>query len=326
MYNQRIIKLHFLFLFFLFSLHYLHAQEIKHKQYFAVCKEKKGCTFSEINISAEEVDLLLGKKNFWTQAPPYATLILNHCENMIEDSMTVEEINFKYSNSKELIIDEDFDLKKYLLENGCFAQTCLNETKKISFTVRAEGMSGSGYFYLNIKAGEAYMPNESFQTILAQNGAGEMINDQLIRNGKMENFVITNGKKYKVSMPIGIDMSKVIKNDAINANHFKNNFVETGQTRKHLNTSQWEKEYRGKDEDGNELFIWVVPSIDVCLPKGKFDAHGFYNLGYISFNDKTYLITEMKGNSVHIKLTDISNGSYNFNPTGYQPINIPTGK
>lgn len=31
----------------------------------------------------------------------------------------------------------------------------------------------------------------------------------------------------------------------------------------------------------------------------------------------------MTGSSVQIKLTDISNGTYDFNPTGYQAVNLP---
>lgn len=319
-----IIMKNIIFIFLFFQLvSCTNAQVKNEKQHLAICTQGKGCEFSEITLSAHEVDKLLRKSNFWTTANANATLILEKCQSKKDETQTLEDINRSYEGSDNAIVLKKIDLEKYLKENDCFRIKCPNETKKITFHVSSKEFSGNGYFYLNLKAGEAFMPNASFQQLLAQQGVGQLTIDQLIRNGKMENYVINEGKKYQVSKPIGIDMSAVIKNDAINANRFKNDFRKTGNTRKHLNTSYDEIEFIGTDDEGQKLNIWIVPSYDVCLPPGKFDAHGFYNIGYISVDGVTYLITEMTGSSVQIKLTDISNGTYDFNPTGYQAVNLP---
>jgi hypothetical protein len=295
------------------------AQDKKTKQTLAVCTDGKGCEFSEINIAASEVDKLLGKSNFWTAAASKATLILDKCESIKDENQTREEIDRSYGGSGKSIALKKIDLEKYLEEKGCFA--CPNETKKISFYASANGEeahSGSGYFFLNLKAGEAYMPNEAFRQFYAgQEGYEQVIIDQFIRNGKMEQYMISEGKKYRHSMHIGTNIS-VIKDDAINEKRFKNDFKKTNKTRKHLNTANVETEFIGKDDEGRTISFWIVPSPDVCLPPGKFDAYGFYNLGYISVDGMTYLVTEISGAGFQIKLTGISDGSYSFNPAGYQ--------
>ena len=103
----------------------------------------------------------------------------------------------------------------------------------------------------------------------------------------------------------------------MNEKRFKTDF-KTGNTRKHLNNTA--TEYTGKDGSGNTMSLWIMPVADVCLPAGKFDAFGFYNLGYISVDGITYLVTEMSGSGFQITMTGISDGSYNFNPTGYKNL------
>lgn len=291
------------------------AQEKKEKQHLAVCTQGKGCEFSEIIIPASEVDRLLGKSNFWTTASSNATLILDNCDSKKDEKRTLKEINLSHGGSGEIVLKK-IDLEKYLREKGCFA--CPNETKKFSFYIHASGedvMSGNSYFYLNLKAGEAYMPNEAFQQLYGSEMGG-MVVDQFLRNGKMEQFMVAEGKKYRHSMPIGTNIS-VIKDDALNEKRFKEEFKK-GSTRKHLNTNSVETEYIGKDDEGRMIHFWIVPVQNVCLPKGKFDAFGFYNLGYISVDGITYLVTEISGSGFQMKLTGISDGSYNFNPVGYQ--------
>lgn len=300
-----------------------YAQDKTETKYLAICQQDKGCEFSEISMPASQVDKLLGKDNFLTSATSNATLILNKCESIIDEKQTLEAIDQMYGGSGNKVALKKIELENYLKENGCLVFSCANETKKISFQIETEGLSGNGYFFLNIKAGEAYMPNDAFQELFKNQNIGPLIIDQLIRNGKMENYVIAEGQKYRVSQPIGINMNKVVENDAINAKQFQNDFKKTGRTRKHLNTSILETEYTGKDDEGRILNIWMIATNDVCLDSGKFDAHGFYNLGYISVDGVTYLITEMNGEGIQIKLTNKADGNYNFNTAGYQTVNLP---
>lgn len=295
------------------------AQDNIEIQTLAVCTRGTGCEFSEITIAASQVDKLLGKNNFWTSAASNATLILDKCESTKDEKQTLEEIDRHYGGSGEAIVLKKIDLEKYLKEKGCFA--CPNETKKISFSASASGedvQSGNGYFFLNLKAGEAYMPNAAFQQFMSgQIGSEHMVIDQFMRNNALETYSIVEGEKYRTTMAIGTNIA-LIQNDAINEKRFKDDFRKTGNTRKHLNTSNTETEYTGKDDDGKTINFWITPANDVCLPEGKFDAWGFYNLGYISVDGMTYLVTEISGSGFQIKVTAISDGSYNFNPAGYK--------
>lgn len=291
-------------------------QKQANQQHIAICENGEGCEISEIKISDKEVDDALGKSNFWVNAGENATLILENCESKIEESLSITEIHQSYGGSGDPEKLNSFDIQKHMKEKGCFA--CPNATKKISFYASGEGHSGNGYFYLNLKAGEAYMPNEAFQQFSAgQEGANQVIVDQFIRNYKMEQYMIAEGKKHHHSMALGTGIS-IIQDDAINEQRFKNDFRKTGKTREHPNTNELETEYAGPDDEGRMINFWITPSYDVCLPPGKFDAFGFYNLGYISVDGITYLVTEISGPEFQIKLTGISEGSYNFNSSGYQ--------
>ena len=104
-----------------------------------------------------------------------------------------------------------------------------NETKKISFYARGNGQSGNGYFFLNLKAGEAYMPNAAFQQFMSgQEGSNAVTVDQFIRNNEMETYTIAEGQKYRTKMALGTTVS-VIQNDAINEKRFKNDFKKTAR-------------------------------------------------------------------------------------------------
>lgn len=290
-----------------------YAQETQAKQTLAVCTEGKGCLFSAISIPASKVDQLLGKNNFWTAAAPDATLILDKCASKKEEGQTLEEIDRSYDGSGKKIALKKIDLEQYLKEKGCFA--CPNPTKKISFRAIGDGQSLSSFFYLNLKAGEAYMPNEAF--LKMNNGAhGEMVIDQFIRNNTMETYAVAAGKKYVSKMPLA---TNPVGRDVVSEQRFKHDFKKTGKTRKHLNTVNMETEYTGKDDEGRTISFWMVPYPDVCLPPGKFEAYGFYNLGYISVEGSTYLVTEIAGADFEVKITAISDGAYQFNPAGYQP-------
>ncbi len=320
--TKRVLKLMMMknswfLLFFILFFSSCNAQKKETTQTVAFCTEGKGCEFSELTLSASEVDRLLGESNFWARATPYATLILNKCAHIKEEKRTLAEIDQSYGGNGKDIVLKKMDIEKYLREKGCV--TCPNATKKMSFYVQASGeteVSGNSYFYLNLKAGEAYMPNEAFHQLYGSE-AGDIVVDQFIRNGKIEQYMIAEGKKYRHSMPIGTTIS-VIKEDAMNEKRFKTDFKKTGKTRKHPGTLHLETEHVGKDDDGNTIHFWIVPYPEVCLPKGKFDAFGFYNLGYISVDGITYLVTEISGAGFQLKLTGISDASYSFNPTGYQ--------
>ncbi|MBL7707295.1 MAG: hypothetical protein JNM21_17245 [Taibaiella sp.] len=288
------------------------AQETKATQTLAVCTKGKGCSFSAISIPASKVDQLLGKTNFWTAAATDATLILDKCASKKEEGQTLEEIDRSYGGSGKAIALKKIDLEKYLKERGCFA--CPNATKKISFRAIGDGQSMSSFFYLNLKAGEAYMPNEAFLEM--NNGAHEgMVIDQFIRNNTMETYAVAAGKKYVSKMPLATSPAG---RDAVSGQSFKHDFKKTGKTRKHLNTANMETEYTGMDDEGRTISFWMVAYPDVCLPPGKFDAYGFYNLGYVSVEGSTYLVTEITGADFQVKITAVSDGAYQFDPAGYQ--------
>lgn len=293
------------------------AQDKKTQQHIAVCRQGYGCQIIEIKSTATGVDKVLGKTGFWANAADSATLIIENCTSKIETKLSLSQIHQFYGGKGAPKKLDSFDLQKYLKDKGCFA--CPNTTKKISFYVSAsgaDGHSGNSYFFLNLKAGEAFMPNEAFQQLYGAEAKGIIV-DQFIRNGAMEIFTVAEGNKYRTTMALGTTMS-VIQNDAINEQRFKTGFKKTGNTRKHLNTTKTETEYSGKDDEGKTISFWTTPIDDVCLAKGKFDAFGFYNLGYISVDGITYLVSEISGSGFQIKLTGIAEHSYNFNPAGYK--------
>lgn len=292
------------------------AQEQKSKVTIALCEKGSGC--KEIISTKSEIAALLRRPDLVTTANEKSILVIEKCDFKKETKLSLAQLHQSYGGKGEPQKIKDFDLTKYLQEKGCLSN-CANTTKKLSFHINTSGEdahSGNGYFYLNLKAGEAFMPNEAFQQFYGSE-AKEMILDQFIRNGAMESFTIAEGQKYRAKMPIGTNIS-VVNNDALNEQRFKTDFRKTGNTRKHLNTNETETEYAGKDDDGKPISFWITPINNVCLPKGKFDAFGFYNLGYISVDGTTYLVTEISGSGFEIKLTGISEGSYNFNPAGYK--------
>ncbi len=286
------------------------------QQHIAVCQEGMGCQIMKIKSTSEQIDSVLGKTEFFSKASDSATLVIVGCTQKIEEKKTVAQIHKQYGGKGAPKKLSSFDIKKYLKDKGCLK--CPNNTQKISFYISGDEQSGSGYFFLNLKAGEAYMPNAAFQQFMSsQEGAGDMIVDQFLRNNFMETYSVVEGKKYHTKMPIGTTIS-MIQADAINEKRFKDEFKKSGKTRKHLNTVKEETEYIGKDDEGKTIHFWIVPVENICLPAGKFDAFGFFNLGYISVNNNTYLVTEISGSGFQIKLTGITDGSYSFNPAGYQ--------
>lgn len=296
------------------------AQEKKNSLTVLLCEEGKGCKEITNPVNQQEMAKLLNRSDLAEVSTDKSILVVEQCNFKKETKLTPIQIHQSYGGTGELSKIKDFDLAKYVRENGCLLN-CANTTKKISFYANTSGedaVSGNGYFFLNLKAGEAYMPNEAFHQFYGSE-AGDMVLDQFIRNSTMESYTIAEGKKFRTQMPIGTNIS-VVKSDALNEKRFKTDFRKTGNVRKHLNTNKMETEYTGNDDEGKIMKFWITPVADVCLPKGKFDAFGFYNLGYISVDGITYLVTEISGSGFQIKLTGISDGSYNFNPVGYQSI------
>jgi len=294
------------------------AQEQKSGLTIALCEKGKGCKEIIAPSNLKETAQLLNRPDLAEVSAGKAILVIEKCDFKKESKLTLAQIHQSYGGMGEPEKVKNFDLAKYVKENGCMLN-CTNATKKIAFHINATGedpVSGNGYFFLNLKAGEAYMPNESVQQFYGSEIEG-MVLDQFLRNGSMDSYTIAEGQKFHTRMPIGTNIS-VIKNDALNEKRFKTDFKNTGNTRKRLNTTTTETEYIGKDDEGKAMSFWITPATDVCLPKGKFDASGFYNLGYISVDGVTYLVTEISGSGFQIKITGISDGSYSFNPAGYK--------
>lgn len=284
----------------------------------ALCESGKGCKEVTAQSNLQEIAQLLNRPDLAEVSANKYILVIEKCDFKKEDKLTLVQIHQSYGGTGEPEKIKDFDLARYVRENGCMLN-CANTTKKISFHINTTGedaVSGNGYFFLNLKVGEAFMPNEAFQQFYGSEMDG-MVVDQFLRNGAMESYTIAEGQKFRTKMPIGTNIS-VIKNDALNEKRFKTDFKKTGNTRKHLHTDNTETEYKGKDDEGKTISFWITPATDVCLPKGKFDAFGFYNLGYISLDGITYLVTEISGSGFEIKVIGIANGSYNFNPAGYK--------
>lgn len=295
-----------------------YAQEQKDGLIIALCEKGNGCKEIITQSNEKEIAQLLNRPDLGMTSNKKSVLVIEKCDFKKENKLTLAQIHSSYGGIGEPQKIKDFDLARYVRQNGCLSN-CPNTTKKISFYIKASGeeaVSGNGYFFLNLKAGEAFMPNEAFQQFYGSEAKG-MVLDQFIRNGAIESYTIAEGQKYRTKMPIGTNIS-VIKNDALNEQRFKKDFRKTTNTRKHLNTNATETEYTGKDDEGKTIKFWITPVANVCLSKGKFDAFGFYNLGYISVDGITYLVTEISGSGFQIKITGISDGSYSFNPAGYK--------
>ncbi len=305
--------------FFLFT-------SVRAQQTVAICKEKYGCDIAQVNLPRPEIDKLLGKTNFLTAAGKGAILLLNSCNATIEEKRTTLDLHKAFGGKTSPKILSSFDLKRYLVEKACVSN-CPNTTKRISFKLTSPEHSGSGYFFANLKNGEAYMPDAAFQQFYAgTEGFAGMKVDAFFRNFQyITYFVDPEGKKFKSDMPIGTSMAG-IGNDLKNESRFKNDFKVTGKKRQHLNTKDFEYEYVGKDDEGAALTFWLGPAYNVCLPPGKFDAFGFWNLGYISVDGKTHLVAEISGPGFKVTVTNVSEGNYSFNPAGYQSISMPVIK
>ena len=308
----------FSFLFLVTVLACTSSDKVEKQQHVAICSMGSGCQFSELLMDAEEVDRILGKTNFWTNAPDGATLILENCQVSMEEDRSLQDIHEQFGGKGDAEVGAPEDLARHFSMLGCF--NCPNETKKLNFSAKGEDFNGSAYFYINFKAGEVYMPNAAFQQLYeGTEGISQMVVDQFMRNNKLEQYIISEGKKWLHDLPISTNVS-AISSDGASEERFKNTFKKTGKKRAFGSSGLQEEEYTGLDDEGMKMSIWLVPSRDVCLPQGKFDAVGFFSLGYVQISNLTYLITEISGEGYEARVTSSEDGSYSFDPTGYQRI------
>ena len=289
------------------------------QQTIAICKEKYGCDIAKVNLSRTEIDQTLEKPNFLTSASKNVILVLNNCNSVIEDKRTIQQLHIAFGGKAIPKSVNQFYLKKYMIDKGCISK-CLNSIKRISFKISSPEFSGTGYSFINLKKGEAFMPNTAFQELYrGQEGFSAMVIDAYFRNYKYITYMIDpEGKKIKMDMKIGLSIGGM-KDDKLNLAKWKKDFKLTGNKRKYLNTNDFQYEYVGNGDEGKITF-WLVESKDVCLPTGKFDALGFWNLGYLGFDGKTYLVTEISGSAFKVIVTNVTDGNYSFNPVGYQAM------
>lgn len=280
-----------------------------------VCTDKNGCREGVLNISNAQVDELLQKQNFFKNAQPGDILVLNKCASEKESRLSVQELHQKFGGTGAPSGLASFNLRTYLSENGCVL--CPNPIKKITYYIQSEEGGGNGYFFMNLNKGEAFMPDEAYK-MMHREMDGMTINS-FFRDYQYISYVIDpEGKKWQMSMPIGTSVVN-LKNDDWNSEYFKKNFKQTNERKPFLNTGRETVKYTGPCDMGQCSF-WLVPSDDVCLRAGKFDAVAFWNLGYLNVDGVTYIVTEISGSGFLVKITGYANGSYNFNSSGYTPV------
>ncbi|WP_127125086.1 hypothetical protein [Pseudoflavitalea rhizosphaerae] len=283
----------------------------------AICLEGKGCEEAIIQLSRSRISQLSGKPGLFANAGKNALLVVDGCEVSVTDSLTIGQLHKQYGGKGTAPKKRYFNLEQYLREKGCLL--CPNATKRISFRVSSPEFTGSSYFFSNLQKGEAYMPNAAYLKLYGPEAAGMTV-DAFFRDYQYVNYVIDpEGRKYKMNMPIGLSMGAPGKNDFNNEKYFKENFRKTGKKKKFLNTPHDQVEYRGKGEEGL-LHFWLAPAPGICLPVGKFDAMGFFNLGFIAVDGITYLVAAIEGNNFKAEITGYGEGSYQFNPSGYSSI------
>lgn len=284
----------------------------------AICKKDKGCEEAMIRLTKEKISQLTGKPALFATAKKGAVLVLVDCETRVNDSLTIQQLHQAFGGKGTAVRKRYFDLLQYLTQKGCLQ--CPNTTKKISFRVTTPELTSSSYFFANLKSGEAYMPDAAYKQLYGPQAAGVTV-DAFFRNYQYVSYVIgPEGDKYIVDMPIGTSMGAPGKADTYNEKYFKENFRKTGKKKPFLNGEQ--VEYSGQSEEGTIRF-WLSAATGVCLPPGKFDAWGFFNLGYIAVDGTTYVVAGIEAENFKVEITGIAEGSYQFNSTGYRPVMQP---
>ncbi|NCT08845.1 MAG: hypothetical protein GW772_02015 [Flavobacteriia bacterium] len=304
----------FLFLFYFTSFFHGFSQQV-----ITICTQNNGCEFAKVNLTKSQIDDILGKPNFVVREKGVVIINLMDCVSTIEKNkipQAIHEANYGKGIVKER---KNFDLKKYLFEKGCLKK-CSNNTKKISFQIKSDEFNGSAFSFLNIKAEESFMPNESWQKM----SQGEMVEGVLntfIKKNKNISYFIAEGKKWKVTTPYGAIFNDL--NDPEFSALFHKRVTKTGNKKPFLKNGEIQYEYSTTDDEGNKMTFWLTLSKDVCFVNGKNIPAGFFNLGYILLDGITYLVTELSGQNLNIKIIDIEDGNYSFDTSGYSEM--PSG-
>jgi|GEM_PF-824125 len=296
--------------------------EIMKTETVATCVADAGCTFYSVDLTRAEIDQLLNKSGFFATAKAEAVLVITECVPVIEEEQTREAIHTKYGGSGEAPSGEGFDFRNYLLQHACL--TFPNHTKRIDYTAvdKKQGKTVQGYSFLNIKAREAFIPNESFIKLL-EDAEGIVQVDAFMRDRVMIQYLVDpEGNKWEIRMDIGMTYGPSPE-DVDNLAHFNQQFKKTGNRARFLQTALYSEEYAGKDAEGADMNIWLVPSADVMLPPDEFAMVGFLNIGYIQLGGVTYLMHKFTSSLFDVEVTSIQNDEYSFDPTGYRPFSLP---
>ncbi|GGG96880.1 hypothetical protein GCM10007415_35170 [Parapedobacter pyrenivorans] len=297
-------------------------REIIKTETVATCAAEAGCTFYSIALTRAEIDQLLNKNNFFAAAKAEAVLVLVECAPVIEEDQSLEVIDGKYGGTGEVQWGEGFDVKNYLIQHACF--TFPNNTKRIDFRAmdKAQGRTLQGHSFLNLKEREAFIPSETFVGMLPE-AEGAVQVDVFMRDRVMIQYMIDpEGNKWEIRMDIGMTYGPSPE-DVADLAHFEAHFKKTGNRVPFLQTALYSEEYKGKDAEGADMNIWLVPSTDVILPPDEFAMVGFLNIGYIQLGGVTYLMHKFTSSVFDVEVTGIQDGEYSFDPTGYKPFSMP---
>ena len=287
----------------------------------ATCAAEAGCTFYSVDLTRAEIDQLLNKSDFFAAAKAEAVLVLVDCAPLIEEEQPLEAIDQKYGGAGEARFGEGFDFKNHLLQHACLALP--NNTKRIDYTAvdKKEGKTVQGYSFLNIKGREAFIPNESFIKLL-EDAEGIVQIDAFMRDRVMIQYMVDpEGNKWEIRMDIGMTYGPSPE-DVDNLAHFNQHFKKTGNRARFLQTALYSEEYAGKDAEGADMNIWLVPATDVMLPPNEFAMVGFLNIGYLQLGGVTYLMHKFTSSLFDVEVTRIQDGEYSFDPTGYTPFTL----
>ncbi len=294
---------------FAFTIAFGFSQE----QSITICTENNGCELATVQMTKHEIDQILSKTNFLTIEKEAVILNLVECESSIEKNKTLQAIHESYGGKGTIKKRTHFDLKKYLFEKGCKA--CPNPTKRVSFNAKGDEFTGSAYCYINVQKEETFVPNDSWQQ-LYQGELGTMVLNTFMTKQQQTSYIIDpEGVKRKFTTPYGSSLETMGAEES--NEKFKKNFKRTNNQKQFLNTNQTQYEYIGKDATGAALTMWLTPSEDVCLPKGKVVVTALFNLGYIAIDGITYMISEIEGSNFHIEVTGMELGSYSFDTSSY---------
>lgn len=286
-------------------------------QTITICSEKNGCEFAKVNLNKNQIDAILVKPNFLAKEKGAIILNLVDCISTIEKTKTIQAIHQAHGGKGTIKERKNFDLKKYLIEKACFFN-CPNSTKRISFQASTDEFNGSGYYFHNIQAEESFMPNASWQQLYNGEMDGIIMNTYLKKNEHISYTIDSEGNKWKMKMPHGTVFEDL--NEASFSTKFHKVFKKTGNKKKFLNTTEIQYEYTGKDAEGKKMILWLLPAGNVCYSQGKAIVTGFNNLGYIVVDGITYLIAELSGADLNVKVTGIEDGTYSFDTSGYKEI------